>query len=91
MKDKGDMVKVLDTRRIARKPLYYLTGAEAEAVRAARDAVNKATLVEKLVGKFSSQEIETALGYLVQENLMLHIRGEYLTLPVDRVTVGKQS
>ena len=63
-----------------------LFGREQYLIRAARNAIREEALVEKLVDNFTTAEIEDALAYLVQENLMLHIGGEYLALPVDRVT-----
>jgi hypothetical protein len=89
MKDKGAEIKILDTRLIARQPLCHLTGAAAELIRAARDAIREEALVEKLVDNYTTAEIEDALAYLVQENLMLHIGDEYLALPVDRFTTKK--
>lgn len=82
-------VKILDTRLIARQPLCHLTGAAAELLRAARDAIREEALVEKLVDNYTTAEIEDALALLVQENLMLHIGDEYLALPVDRFTTKK--
>lgn len=89
MKDKGEEVKILDTRQIARQPLYHLTGAAAELIRAARDAIRGAALVEKLVDNYTASEIRDALALLVQENLILCIGDEYLALPVDRFTTKK--
>ncbi len=84
MKDKGEEIKILDTRLIARQPLYHLTGAAAELIRAARDATKKSTLVEKLVDIFAEKEIKEAIEFLVRDNLLLQIGEEYLALPVDR-------
>ena len=90
MKDKGDVVKVLDTRLIARQPLYYLQGAEAEVLRACRNVIREEALVQKLTGQFTESTIKEALAWLEQENLLLHIGAEYLALPIDR-DAGKQT
>ncbi len=84
MVDKGDFIKILDTRRIAKSLLFRLSGVEADLIRAARDAITGDALTEKLAGRRSAEEIKDALAELVADNLMLHIGNEYLALPVDR-------
>lgn len=84
MKDKGDTVKILDTRLIARENLYYLQGAEAEALRACRSVMREEELVKKLAEDYEEARIKNALAWLAQENLLLRIGSEYLALPVDR-------
>ncbi|MBP5728521.1 MAG: hypothetical protein J6Y48_15730, partial [Clostridia bacterium] len=84
MKDKGDTVKILDTRLIARKPVYYLQGAEAEALRACRNVTGEDKLVKELAESFAETRIREALAWLEQENLLLRIGREYLALPIDR-------
>ncbi len=90
MKDKGETVKVLDTRLISRKPLYYLKGAEAEVLRACRNVIREDKLVNKLSEGYEEAKIREALAWLEQENLLLHIGPEYLALPIDRDT-GRQT
>lgn len=84
MVDKGDFIKILDTRRIAKSLLFRLSGVEADLIRAARDAITGDALTEKLAGRRSAEEIKDALAELVADTLMLHIGNEYLALPVDR-------
>ena len=84
MKDKGTTVKILDTRHIARQPLYYLQGVEAEALRVCRNVTREDRLVELLSEKYEEARIRAALAWLEQENLLLHIGQEYLALPIDR-------
>ena len=84
MKDRGDMVKILDTRHIAHSPLYHLEGAEADAIRFCRNTVKEAALFARLSEKYPAEEINDALRGLEEENILLHIGNEYLALPVDR-------
>ncbi len=62
MKDKGETVKVLDTRLISRKPLYYLKGAEAEVLRACRNVIREDKLVNKLSEGYEEAKIREALA-----------------------------
>ena len=89
MKDKGYVVKVLDTRLIARQPLYHLQGAEAEVLRACRSVMKEEKLMKVLAEHYEETRIREALAWLEQENLLLHIGPEYLALPIDR-DAGKQ-
>ena len=91
MKDKGETVKVLDTRLISRKPLYYLKGAEAEVLRACRNVIREDKLVNKLSEGYEEAKIREAMAWLEQENLLLHIGSEYLALPIDRDTGDQRS
>ena len=85
MKDKGTEIKILDTRLIAQQPIYHLTGAAAALIRAARDAIRKDVLIEMLAGHFEVTALRDALDDLVRENLLLFIKDEYLSLPVERM------
>ena len=91
MKDKGDMVKVLDTRLIARQTLYHLKDAEAEVLRACRSVLREEELLKKLAGQFTETIIKKAAAWLEQENLLLHIGTEYLALPIDRGVGDRRS
>jgi hypothetical protein len=77
-------MKILDTRLIAHRPMYYLQGIEAEVLRACRSVLREETLMEKLTGQFTEERIKEALAWLEQENLLLHVGPEYLALPIDR-------
>ncbi len=85
MRDFGDMIKVADTRRIAQLQLYRLTGVDAEVLRVARRTVREEKIYEKLIERFSREEIQETLEFLEEAYLLLHIGDEYLSLPVDRV------
>ena len=84
MKDCGDKVKVLDTREIAPRPLYHLTGADADALCITKTTTREDVLWEKLSGRFSTEEIKKALEFLEKASLLLHIGDEYLALPVEK-------
>ena len=84
MKDKKDMIKILDTRLIAHKMLYHLTGVKMELLRICRNAIAEKDILNRLEQEYTGEEIREALQWLVQESLLLEIRGEYLTLAVDR-------
>ncbi|SFE51781.1 RiPP maturation radical SAM C-methyltransferase [Succiniclasticum ruminis] len=89
MKDKGALVKILDTRLIARRPMYYLQGIEVEVLRACRNVMKEEKLMKALADHYEEARIREALSWLEQENLLLHIGPEYLALPIDR-DAGKQ-
>ena len=52
MKDKGDMIKILDTRLIARQSLYHLRGIEAELCRACRSIRKEDELLRQFAESF---------------------------------------
>ncbi|MBQ7515668.1 MAG: RiPP maturation radical SAM C-methyltransferase [Schwartzia sp.] len=85
MKDCGDEVKVIDTRNIARYPLYHLVESEAEVMRLCRNTTREETIFARLNGRYPAEEIRETLELLEEENMLLHIGDEYLALPVDRV------
>ena len=84
MKDIGDEIKVLDTRMIAHDPIRHIKGAEADVLRACRNTTRERAVFERLSGRYPAETIRTALNWLEEENMVLHIGDEYLTLPVDR-------
>ena len=84
MKDIGDEIKVLDTRMIAHVPIRHIKGAEADVLRACRNTTRERAVFERLSGRYPAEAIRTALNWLEEENLVLHIGDEYLALPVDR-------
>ena len=91
MKDCGDEVKVIDTRNIAKYPLYHLVESEAEVMRICRNTVREEDIFARLNGQYPAEEIRETLELLEEENMLLHIGDEYLTLPVDRVgSIGKE-
>ena len=85
MKDKGDEVKVLDTRLISRIPLYHFKGAEAEVLRVCRNTTKERAVYRQLSDRYPAEEIREALELMERENMLLRIGDELLTLPVDRV------
>ena len=84
LKDKGEMVKILDTRLIAHQTFYHLTGVKAQLCRSCRNVMEESALIHELSGRFTKAEVLEALAWLVDENLLLKIGSEYLTLAVDR-------
>ena len=84
MKDIGDEIKVLDTRMIAHVPIRHIKGAEADVLRACRNTTRERAVFERLSGCYSAEAIRTALNWLEEENMVLHIGDEYLAFPVDR-------
>ena len=89
MKDKGALMKILDTRLIAHRPMYYLQGIEAEVLRVCRNVMKEEKVMKALAENYEKTRIREALAWLEQENLLLHIGPEYLALPIDR-DAGKQ-
>ncbi len=84
LKDKGDMVKILDTRIIAKHPILHLTGAKAQLCRACRNVKEEKDLIKELSDQFEEHEIKESIDWLLEENQLLKIGSEYLTLAVDR-------
>ncbi|MBR1553676.1 MAG: RiPP maturation radical SAM C-methyltransferase [Schwartzia sp.] len=84
MKDNGDVVKVLDTRLIAKSPLYHIKGAEADVLRACRNTTKERKVFELLSDCYPAEEIREALVKMEGGNMLLRIGDELLTLPVDR-------
>ena len=84
MKDKGDEVKLLDTRLIAKSPLYHIKGAEADVLRACRNTTKERKVFELLSDRYPAEKIREALAQMERENMLLHIGDELLALPVDR-------
>ena len=91
MKDKGDMVKIIDTRLIANQVIYHLTGAAAQLCRSCHNVMEENALIKELSGQFAETEVREALAQLVEDNLLLKIGSEYLTLAVDRDAHRKSS
>ena len=77
-------MKILDTRLIAHRPMYYLQDIEAEVLRVCRNVMKEEKLMKALAEHYEKTRIREALAWLEQENLLLHIGPEYLTLPIDR-------
>ena len=84
MKDKGNMVRIIDSRLIAHRPIYLLTGVQAQLCRSCRNVKEESALIQELSGQFTKTQVLKALEWLVAENLILKIGSEYLTLAVDR-------
>ena len=78
-------VKVIDTRNIAKFPLYHLVKSEAEIMRICRNTTREEEIFARLNVQYPAEEIRETLELLEAENMLLHIGDEYLTLPVDRV------
>ncbi len=83
MEDTAAGVVIYDMRDIARHTVYHLKGLQAEIYRACRAVRAEASLLEEFTGDYSENEVQAALDYLTEENLMVHIGGEYLALAVD--------
>ena len=78
------MVKILDTRIIAKHPILHLTGAKAQLCRACRNVKEEKDLIKELSDQFEEHEIKESIDWLLEENQLLKIGSEYLTLAVDR-------
>ncbi len=81
MEDTAAGVFIYDMRTIARHAVYHLEGLQAEVYRACRAVRSEASLRKEFSGY--GGEVQAALDYLTEENLMVHIGGEYLALAVD--------
>ncbi len=84
MKDKGDMVKILDTRLIAKNIFRHLTGVLADIIRYCKTAAHEKNILSDLSEKYNEKEILDGLSVLTDEDLLLKIGDEYLTLAIDR-------
>ena len=78
-------MKVVDTRPIAKNPLYHMVKSEAEVMRICRNNVCKKIIFVLFNGQYLAEEIREMLQLLEEENMLLHIGDEYLALPVGRV------
>ncbi|WP_176086512.1 RiPP maturation radical SAM C-methyltransferase [Martelella sp. HB161492] len=74
---------VLDTRDCAKTLRHRLDPATATVARATREGATPEKLFEKLNGVLSRSEIETALETLTARNMMAHVSGQNIFLPVD--------
>ena len=83
MYDNGAAIDIYDMRKVAKHAVYTLDGAKAELYRAARTARQEDALLAELSPKYAEGELRAALGWLTEENLMVHIGQEYLALAVD--------
>ncbi len=84
MEHTAEGLDVYDLRSIAKRFVYHLDGAAAALMTACRATRKKEGLYREASGKFSTQEIDEALKYLEDANLILHIGDEYLTLAIER-------
>ena len=84
MKDKGDVIKIMDTRMIADQLFSHFDGVDADVLRLCRNVRNEEGLIHDLMGKYSEKETRDSLVRLTDQSLLLKIGGEYLTLAVDR-------
>ena len=89
LKDKGDRIKILDTRNIAKQIISVYDGVDASILRLCRNVQSEDTVVSALHSKYSINEISSSLSHLTEDNLLLNIGNEYLTLAVDKDAGGK--
>ena len=66
MKDKGALMKILDTRLIAHRPMYYLQGIEAEVLRVCRNVMKEEKVMKALAEDCEKTRIREALAWLEQ-------------------------
>ena len=83
MEDNGKTIDIYDMRKISKHAVYTLEGAKADLCRACRAVRQETSLLEEFSPKYGKDEIRDALAWLTDENLMVHIGSEYLTLAVD--------
>ena len=83
MEDNGAVIDIYDMRKIARHIVYHLSGVRADIYRLCRTVRTEEYIRETLGVNCGASEIEDALAWLTEENLMVHIKEEYLALAVD--------
>lgn len=88
MDDKGENIEIYDMRMIARHIAYNLEGLRADIYRICRTVRTEEYILEELEGKYGREEIKASLAWLTEENLIVHIKNEYLALAVD-VNAGR--
>lgn len=89
LKDKGDRVKILDTRMIATQMFSVFEGVDASVLRLCRNVQSGEAVVSALDGIYGSTEVRASLDRLTEDSFLLNIGKEYLTLAVDRDAGGK--
>ena len=88
MDDRGENIEIYDMRMIARHIAYNLEGLRADIYRICRTVRTEEYILEELEGKYAGEEIKASLAWLTDENLIVHIKNEYLALAVD-VNAGR--
>lgn len=89
MKDTIESILIYDTRLIARHKFYQLKDLYAEVYRICRSAKEKKHLFKIFSSTNREKELLRVLDYLCQENLMININEEYLSLAIELGAVGK--
>lgn len=82
MKDTGAAIEIMDLRKIAKTCIYSLVGIQHEIYRACENVIKIETLIQQLKGQYSKGEIESAIKFLVGNDLILQIGDEILALAV---------
>lgn len=77
-------VDLYDMRGIAKKSVYHLQGLGAALYLACRGARSEKGLLEEFSTEHEAGAIREKLAWLAEENLLLHIGDEYLSLAIDR-------
>lgn len=80
MTDYGDRIELFDLREIADDSLISLTGCQAEVYRLADEVVTMEAVRRTLEGKYTAEEIETAVCDMDRRNLLVRIGDEILAL-----------
>lgn len=83
MRDSIESILIYDTRIIARHKFYQLKGLYAEIYRICRSVKKKDFLLKILSPINCEKELFYILEYLCQENLMVNINDEYLSLAIE--------
>lgn len=83
MKDTGATIEIMDLRKIAKACMYTLTGIERDLYQACEGVVKIDTLVRRMKGRYTEEQIKAALKPLVDNHLILRINDEVLALAVE--------
>ncbi|WP_310601667.1 RiPP maturation radical SAM C-methyltransferase [Anaerosporobacter sp.] len=80
-----DKIEILDFRQIAKKTYYTLVGIQKEIYSECRTSQKKVFLLEKYKETFAISEIEEAIKYLIEQQLVISIHEEVLALATENL------
>lgn len=84
MRDKGDMIEIMDLRECAVSIRHVLTGLEKEIYRLCRAPASREKILASLPEQ-AEKDVELCLKNLQEKKLLTGIREEYLALAVDAI------
>lgn len=76
-------IEIFDMRKMTKQAFYTLQGIDRDVYLACNKTVNREILYKKLRREYMDDEILKSLDRLCQDNLMIHIDGEYLALAIE--------